>query len=124
MAGRWFDECSDRDPENPGRSNPGTANGWQATPADKEQARCLAVIKELTPRAWIVEEIRDGEKLKAVKICSAVVEDHLWAIIDRSFTPADGLACYYPGELDELRNKTAEELCEIHKVKLTFPDAG
>ena len=96
-------------------------NGKPLTAADKEQAQRLAVIEELPLKAWVVEEIRDDEKLKAVKICSAVVEDHLWIIIDRSFTPADGLACYYPGELDELRNKTAEQLCEIHKVRLTFP---
>jgi len=83
----------------------------------------LAVIEGLPPRAWVVEEVRDGEKLKAVKICSAIVEDHLWLIVDRSFTPADGLAIYYPEELAELRTKTPEQLREIHKVKLVFPGA-
>lgn len=69
------------------------------------------------PRAWVVEEVRD----KAVKICSAVLEDHLWLILDRSFIPHDGLAVYYPDELPLLRDKTSEDLKEIHKAKLAFP---
>jgi hypothetical protein len=69
----------------------------------------------------VVEEVRDGEKLKAVKICSALLEDHLWLVLERSFEPRDGLAIYYPEELPELRTKTPEQLREIHKVKLAFP---
>jgi len=104
-----------------GRIQARRVDGRPLTPADKEQAQRLAVIEELPPRAWVVEEVRDGEKLKAVKICSAIVEDHLWLIVDRSFTPADGLAIYYPEELAELGTKTPEQLREIHKVKLVFP---
>lgn len=69
------------------------------------------------PRAWVVEEVRD----KAVKICSAVLDDHLWLILDRSFIPHDGLACYYAEEIPLLGNKTPEDLREIHKAKLAFP---
>jgi len=73
-------------------------------------------------RAWVVEAVgtQDGI-LQAVKICSALLEDHLWLIIDRSFTPADDSAIYYPEELPELKKKNLEDLRQIHKVKLVFP---
>ena len=96
-------------------------DGKPLTAADKEQAKYLAVIEDLSPRAWIVEEVYDGEKLKAVKICSAPLEDHLWLVIDRSYQPSDGLAIYYPEELAELGTKSSEQLREIHKGKLVFP---
>jgi hypothetical protein len=91
------------------------------TSEDREEARQLAVIVELPPRAWVAQEVRNGQKLQAVKICSAVLEDHLWLILDRGFEPGDGLAVYYPEELPTLRTKTSEELRGIHKVKLAFP---
>jgi len=81
----------------------------------------MAVIEELPPRAWVVEKIRDSNSLRAVKICYAVLEDHLWLILDRSFEPRDGLAIYYPEELAVLKTKSPEELREIHKYKLAFP---
>ena len=104
-----------------GRIQARRLDGRPLTPADKEQAQRLAVIAELPPCAWVVEEVRDGEKLKAVKICSALLEDHLWLVIDRSYQPTDGLAIYYPEELAELGTKTPEQLREIHNVKLAFP---
>jgi len=91
------------------------------TAADREEARRLTVIEDFPPRAWVAQEIRDGQKLLAVKICSDVLEDHLWLILDRDFEPRDGLAVYYPEELPELSTKTPEQLREIHKVKLAFP---
>jgi len=91
------------------------------TPENREEARRLAVIEELPSRAWVAEEVRDGQKLQAVKICSAILEDHLWLILDRSFERRDGLAIYYPEELPILRTKTTEELRGIHKVKVVFP---
>ena len=96
-------------------------DGKPLTPQDREEAKKLAVIEELPPRAWVVDEIRDGKTLKAVKICSAFLEDHLWLVIDRSYQSTDGLAIYYPEELAELGTKTPEQLREIHKVKLAFP---
>jgi hypothetical protein len=96
-------------------------DGKPLTDRDREQARRLATVAALPPRASVVEEIRDGEKLKGVKICSAVLEDHLWLILDRSFEPRDGLAIYYPEELPILRTKPTQELRGIHKAKLAFP---
>jgi hypothetical protein len=104
-----------------GRIQARRIDGKPLSIADKEEARRMAVIEELPPRAWVVEEVRVGGKLKAVKICSAVLEDHLWIVIDRSFEPNDGLAIYYHEELTELKNKTLEQLREIHNFKLTFP---
>jgi hypothetical protein len=104
-----------------GRIQARRRDGKALTAEDREQAKRLAVIEELPPRAWVVEEIRDGETLKAVKICSALLEDHLWLVIDRTFAPKDGLAIYYPEEVPELASKTADQLQEIHKVKLAFP---
>ena len=75
-------------------------------------------------RAWVVEEIReDNGKLRAVIICSAPLDDHLWMVFDRSFEPKDVLAIYYSEEIPSLRDKTPEELKVIHKAKLAFPGA-
>jgi len=83
----------------------------------------IQIQVDITPiHAWIAQEARgENGELRAVLICSAVLEDHLWLILDRSFIPHDGLACYYPEELPELKNKTPEDLREIHKYKLVFP---
>lgn len=106
-----------------GRIQARRRDGRPLSPTDKEQARLMAVIEELPPRAWVLEAIRDGENLRAVKICSAVLQDHLWLVIDRSYQPSDGCAIYYPVELAELGTKTDEQLREIHRVKLVFPGA-
>jgi hypothetical protein len=104
-----------------GRIQARRKDGQPLSTQDREEARRLAVIEDLPPRAWVVEEIRDGGTLKAVKICSAALEDHLWLVIERSYHPNDGLAVYYPEELPELKSKTPEQLREIHKAKLAFP---
>jgi hypothetical protein len=104
-----------------GRIQARRIDGKPLSAADRVEARCMAVIEELPSRAWVVEEVRDGENLKAVKICSVVLQDHLWLVIDRRFEPKDGLAIYYAEELPELKTKTPEQLHEIHTVKLTFP---
>jgi hypothetical protein len=105
-----------------GRIQARRLDGKPLTSEDREEAHRLAVIDELPPRAWVAEEIRDGNRLRAVKICSAVLEDHLWLILDRSFGPKDRtLAVYYAEELPILKTKNPEELKEIHKVKLPFP---
>ena len=73
-------------------------------------------------RAWVVEEIRgDNEELRAILICSAMLEAHLWVVWDRSFGPKDNLAIYYAEEIPLLRDKTPEELKAIHAAKLRFP---
>ena len=56
-------------------------------------------------------------------ICSAPLDDHLWMVFDHSFEPKDVLAIYYSEEIPSLRDKTSEELREIHKAKLAFPRA-
>jgi hypothetical protein len=104
-----------------GRIQARRLDGKPLTPEDREEAQRIAVIEELSPRAWVAEEIRDGNHLRAVKICSAVLQDHLWLIFDRSFEPKDGLAIYYPEELATIETKSLEELREIHRVKLKFP---
>jgi hypothetical protein len=95
----------------------GTANT-----AERTLTSVTAVAEpEFPPKAWVAEEIRHGGMLKAVKICSAVLEDHLWLILDRSFEPKDGLAIYFPEELATIATKSPEELREIHSIKLKFP---
>jgi len=91
------------------------------TAEDREAAHRMAFVEELPPRVWVADEVRDGQVLKATKICSAILEDYLWLILDPSFEPKDNLAVYYPEELPVLRYKTSEELKEIHKTKLAFP---
>ena len=87
----------------------------------------LAIVKEAeeelkhdnTPQA---QEVRErANSIQAVKICSNVLNDDIWLILDRSFIPHDGLACYYPEEIPLLKTKTPEDIREIHKVKLVFP---
>ena len=87
----------------------------------------LAIVKKAeeelkhdnTPEA---QEVRErANSIQAVKICSHVLEDEIWLILDRSFIPHDGLACYYPEEIPLLKTKTPEDIREIHKVKLVFP---
>jgi hypothetical protein len=66
-------------------------------------------------------EIREAESIQAVKIFSKILGDDIWLILDRAFIPADGLACYFAEEIPLLKDKTVEELREIHKAKLAFP---
>lgn len=77
----------------------------------------LEVAQSETPTPEVIED----KTIQAVKIASTVLEDEIWLILDRAFVPHDGLACYYPEEIPLLRDKTPEELREIHKVKLAFP---
>lgn len=70
-----------------------------------------------TPSPEVVED----KTILGVKIYSQILEDELWLILGRSFTPHDGLACYYPVEIPLLGDKIPEELKEIHKAKLAFP---
>jgi len=58
-----------------------------------------------------------------IKIASAALGEDFWLILDREFVPDDGLACYYPEEIPLLKNKTADNLKAIQKVKLVFPGA-
>ena len=104
-----------------GRIQARRLDGKPLTREDRDEAQRVAVVEEMPSRAWVAEEIQAGGSLKAVKICSALLEDHLWLILDRSFEPRDSLAIYYPEELPILKTKTPDELREIHRVKLAFP---
>jgi len=68
-----------------------------------------------------VLEVQEKGTIQAVKICSHILEDEIWLILDRSFEPRDGLAVYYAEEIPLLRDKTPEELKAIHAAKLRFP---
>jgi len=75
-----------------------------------------------TLRAWVVDrEFDEKGKLRGVLICSGLLGDHLWVLCDRSFEPRDNLAVYYAEEIPLLKNKTPDDIREIHKVKLVFP---
>jgi len=90
------------------------SNGKSAAEKEWMKAKELAELYGL-PRTWFEERGRAGE------ICSALLEGHLWLILDRSFGPKDGLAIYYPEDLAVLKTKSPEELREIHKAKLAYP---
>ncbi len=75
------------------------------------------------PQTQALEVVEANQSIQAVKICSHLLEDEIWLVLDRDFIPPDGLARYYPEELTELKTKTREQLREIHKAKLAFPGA-
>ncbi len=107
-----------------GRTLARRRDGRPLTPEDRKEAKQMIQIQEeLMPiRAWIVQEARgENEELRAVLICSALLEEHLWVIWDRSFEPKDNLAVYFGEEMPLLKGKSLEDLREIHKVKLAFP---
>jgi hypothetical protein len=56
----------------------------------------------------------------AYLIASEVLGSDIWLALDDDFDPKDGLAVFYAHELPFLREKTPDQLREIHKVKLAF----
>ena len=107
-----------------GRTLARRTDGRPLTSHDREEARRMIQTQEdLAPiRAWIVNEVREGSgQLRAVMICSALLEAHLWMILDRSFEPKDNLAVYYAEEIPLLKGKSVEDLKLIHETKLIFP---
>ena len=59
-------------------------------------------------------------RILAVEICSEVLRAHIWLAFDESFDPKDDQAVFYTHELPFLKDKSPEQLREIHKVKLAF----
>jgi len=107
-----------------GRTLARRTDGRPLTSRDREEARRMIQTQEdLAPiRAWIVSEVRgENGKLRAVMICSAILEAHLWVIWDRDFQPKDDLAVYFGEELPLLKGKSMEDLKLIHETKLIFP---
>ena len=94
----------------------------------KEEIKSILADEDPIPqdlisiRAWEVDRVHgeDG-RLLAVKICSAVLQAHLWVIWDGDFQPKDDLAVYYPEEIPLLKGKCMEDLKLIQKTKLIFP---
>lgn len=65
------------------------------------------------------KDVTEG-KVRAYRIFSEVLQDDIWLILDPSFVPDDGLACYYAEEICFLKDKSPDELRSIHKVKAVF----
>ena len=75
-------------------------------------------------RAWVVDEIRGPNgALRAIQICSAMLEAHLWVVWDRSYEPTDGLAVYFGEELPLLKGRSLNDLKLIQETKLKFHGA-
>lgn len=106
-----------------GRTVARRLDGLPLTPEEKRTARMMALGGDGKPvRGIVVEVVQDGEEMiRAVKLCSHLLEDYVWVIRDESFVPGDGLARYYEDELQFLRNKSTDHLRSIHLVKLEFP---
>lgn len=85
--------------------------------AKKAEEKLKGEKAEATPLPEVVED----KTILGVKIASSILCDEIWLVLDRSFIPKDGLACYYVEEIALLKDKTPEQLREIHKAKLVFP---
>jgi len=99
-------------------------DGRPLTSQDREEAKQMIQVREdLTSiRAWVVEEVRgDNGDLRAIQVCSAMLEAHLWVVWDRGFQPKDNLAVYFGEEMPLLKGKSMEDLKLIHETKLIFP---
>jgi hypothetical protein len=63
-------------------------------------------------------------RIIAVEISSTVLEAHIWLAFDDSFNPGDGLAIFYPDELQFLKDKGSQTLRKIHGAKLKLGNGG
>jgi hypothetical protein len=61
------------------------------------------------------------EKTVGIKIASEILGEEIWLVMDPDFKPDDGLACYFPEEIEVLKTKRPEDLREIQKYKVEFP---
>jgi hypothetical protein len=91
-------------------------DGKPLTAEDRIEAKRLANGSVATTPN---NDITEGHII-AVEICSNVLEAHIWLAFDDGFNPGDGLAVFYPDELQILAAKDAETLREIHKHKLAY----
>jgi hypothetical protein len=96
-----------------GRFQARRLDGLPLTEQDKAEARRIAVEGQGA-------DPTEG-RLIAVKICSQVLDACIWFSFDPDFKPDDDepLAVFYDHEVQFLRNKTVEQLKEIHQWKLT-----
>ena len=80
---------------------------------------------EAPARAWEIERVTDpatGE-LRAVKLCSAPLESHLWVLQDPEFTPPDYAPIFFADEFEILKSKSIETMREVLEVKRVNPRA-
>lgn len=105
-----------------GRLQARRLDGKPLTPQDREEARRMAIIEDLSPHACIIDEVRAGDgTLRAIKICSFFLEKHLWVLFDADFFPADDDPVFFSDELSFLKSKDHQELVKILEVKRIFP---
>lgn len=66
-------------------------------------------------------DVTEG-RLIAVKICSHILDACIWLSFENDFKPDqdEPLAVFYAREIPSLKNKTVEQLKEIHQWKLKF----
>jgi hypothetical protein len=87
-----------------------------------ELAKKIQAGLKPTPPNTVIETIDPTEgRIIAYLIASEVLGADIWFALDDSFKADDGLAVFYTDELGFLKTKNAEQLKEIHKVKLAFP---
>lgn len=68
----------------------------------------------------LARQVAPPTRILAWEVCSPVLEAHVWYTLSDSFNPGDGLAVFYPDELEFLKEKDPQTLREIHQLKLTF----
>ena len=109
-----------------GRLQARRLDGAPLSDADRQEARRMADAEaEAPPRAWEIERVTDpatGE-LRAVHICSAPLESHLWVLADPEFIPTDDDPIFFADEFEILKTKSIETMREVLKVKRSFPRA-
>jgi hypothetical protein len=81
-------------------------------------------IKAVRTQRTEWRNLKIDETTTGVLICSRVLEADIWLALRDDFQPDPELssfAVFYCDEIPFLRNKTPEQLQEIHRWKLTFP---
>lgn len=86
--------------------------------AKQAQAK-LKLAQKDSPASEATADPTEGQVI-AYLIASEVLGCDIWFALDDSFHADDGLAVFYPDELQFLATKDAETLKEIHKSKLVF----
>ena len=117
-----------------GRLQARRLDGKPLSDTDRQEARRMAEAEtastekndkpaEAPLRAWEIERVTDpatGE-LRAVHICSAPLESHLWVLADPEFLPPDDDPIFFADEFEILKTKSIETMREVLKVKRSFP---
>ena len=106
-----------------GRIQARRRDGRTLSQEERFAAKLIAYAEQSPLNALLKDEIRcDLAQLHALLMYSYGLDDEFWLILDRSFVANDGSAFYYPDEIRFLKGKNTEQLKEIHKAKLSFPN--